>query len=147
MEHVTLQSLAEELKMDRSNLRKYVMSEGMIPMQVRTLASRGQKTLAVTEDEAERIRQGLAWRLKEMPVTTGPGFRIEQIPLSANGLAPDMFNALVIRGNIPERIAGLIYYYYQSGFLAAAHGDREPQRSMAIAECQEVQRWAVGDGQ
>ena len=31
MEHITLKHLAEDLGMDRSNLRKYVLAEGLEP--------------------------------------------------------------------------------------------------------------------
>ena len=62
MEHITLKELAEELGMDRSNLRKYVVAEGISTFAVRNLASRGQKTLALVPEDADRVRGGLAWR-------------------------------------------------------------------------------------
>ena len=62
MEHITLKELAEELSMDRSNLRKYVVAEGISTFTVRNLASRGQKMLALVPEDANRVRSGLAWR-------------------------------------------------------------------------------------
>jgi hypothetical protein len=62
MEHITLKELAEELSMDRSNLRKYVVAEGISTFAVRNLASRGQKMLALVPEDADRVRAGLAWR-------------------------------------------------------------------------------------
>ena len=62
MEHITLKELAEELSMDRSNLRKYVVAEGISTFTVRNLASHGQKMLALVPEDANRVRSGLAWR-------------------------------------------------------------------------------------
>ena len=62
MEHITLKELAEELGMDRSNLRKYVVAEGISTFTVRKLLSRGQKMLALLPEDANRVRVGLAWR-------------------------------------------------------------------------------------
>jgi len=54
---VTLKDLAQELGLDRSNLRKYVLSHGFEFAQVRTPESRGQMTLALTTEDAETIRE------------------------------------------------------------------------------------------
>ena len=62
MAHITLKELAEELGMDRSNLRKYVVAEGIATFTVRKLSSRGQKMLALVPEDANRVRSGLAWR-------------------------------------------------------------------------------------
>ena len=62
MEHITLKELAEELGMDRSNLRKYVVAEGISTFTVRKLLSRGQKMLALRPEDANKVRGGLAWR-------------------------------------------------------------------------------------
>ena len=62
MEYITLKELAEELNMDRSNLRKYVVAKGISTFTVRNLASRGQKMLALVPEDADMIRTGLAWR-------------------------------------------------------------------------------------
>ena len=62
MAHITLKELAEELGIDRSNLRKYVVAEGISTFTVRKLSSRGQKMLALLPEDANRVRGGLAWR-------------------------------------------------------------------------------------
>ena len=67
MEHITLKELAEELGMDRSNLRKYVVAEGIATFAVRKLSSRGQKMLALLPEDANRVRGGLAWRTGYTP--------------------------------------------------------------------------------
>ena len=54
--YVLLKELAEELLMDRSHLRKYVKKMEINANKVRTPQSGNQLTLAVTEDEAKRIR-------------------------------------------------------------------------------------------
>ena len=55
MDTVTLRKLAEDLGMDRSHLRKYVLRLGIEPLRVRTHESRNQETLALTLG-AERVR-------------------------------------------------------------------------------------------
>ena len=55
--HITLKELADELGLDRSNLRKYVNKLGLEFHRLRTPESRGQLTLSVTNDEAEYIRK------------------------------------------------------------------------------------------
>ncbi len=75
--YVTLKNLAQELGLDRSNMRKYVLSKGIAPVKIRTPESRGQLTLALTQEEAETIRE-----LREtegfvgcgVPATNGAGF-------------------------------------------------------------------------
>ena len=62
MEHITLKELAEELSMDRSNLRKYVVAKGISTFVVRNLGTRGQKMLALVPEDADRVRRDLAWR-------------------------------------------------------------------------------------
>lgn len=56
MAHVTLASLAEELGLDRSNMRKYILKHGFAPVTVRTPESRSQLTLALTQEDAEAVR-------------------------------------------------------------------------------------------
>jgi hypothetical protein len=56
-EYVTLRELAEQLGMDRSHLRKYILKHGFEPVRIRTKASLHQLTLALSEAEAERVRQ------------------------------------------------------------------------------------------
>ena len=55
-DHVTLKQLAEELDIDRSNARKFILALGITPAKIRTQDSRQQLTLAVTPEEADRIR-------------------------------------------------------------------------------------------
>lgn len=55
-EFVSLKSLAVELGLDRSNMRKYVLKVGVKPHKRRTPDSAGQLTLAVTSAEAEVVR-------------------------------------------------------------------------------------------
>ncbi len=54
--YVSLKSLAEELGLDRSNMRKYVLKAGLEPHKRRTPDSANQLTLAITPDEAQFIR-------------------------------------------------------------------------------------------
>jgi len=56
VEYVTVKELARELGLDRSNMRKYVLAAGFDPVKVRTPESKGQLTLALSEDEAELVR-------------------------------------------------------------------------------------------
>ena len=56
MEYVTLKQLADELKMDRSHLRRYVLQNDFEPFKVRTIESKGQPTLALSPADAERVR-------------------------------------------------------------------------------------------
>lgn len=43
--------------MDRSNVRKYVLKQGIHPVTMRTASSRGQRTLALTAEDAEELRK------------------------------------------------------------------------------------------
>ena len=56
METVTLKALASEIGMDRSHLRKFVLSLGLTPLRIRNESSGNQATLAVTQEEAQSIR-------------------------------------------------------------------------------------------
>ena len=75
-DYISLKQLAQELGLDRSNMRKYVLSKGLSPLRVRTPESKGQLTLALTLEDADSIRD---WRAKEgfcsnVPVENGDGF-------------------------------------------------------------------------
>ncbi len=59
MPFVTVKQLAEELNHDRSSLRKYLIKNGFQLHRVRTPASRGQETLALTAEDAELVRATL----------------------------------------------------------------------------------------
>jgi hypothetical protein len=55
--YVSLKSLASEIGMDRSHMRRYVLRLGITPHKRRTPDSRHQLTLAVDDQQAETIRQ------------------------------------------------------------------------------------------
>jgi len=55
-EYVSLKQLAADLGLDRSNMRKYTLRQGVEPHRRRTPDSRSQLTLAVSVTEAEFIR-------------------------------------------------------------------------------------------
>lgn len=55
--YVTLKTLAEQLGMDRSHLRKYVLDRGFEPVKIRTADSGHQLTLALSEEDAQRVLQ------------------------------------------------------------------------------------------
>ena len=67
MNYITLKDLALELGMDRSHLRKYVLDVDIDMFRVRTEDSRNQATLAVSLEDAARVR---ASRLES-------GFRVQ----------------------------------------------------------------------
>ena len=52
---ITLKSLSENLGMDRSHARRYVLKCGIKPKKRRTLDSGNQLTLTVSRDEAEQV--------------------------------------------------------------------------------------------
>jgi hypothetical protein len=56
-DYISIKNLAEELGMDRSHARKYVLKLGIIPKKRRTEDSANQLTLTVTLDEAKRIKE------------------------------------------------------------------------------------------
>ncbi len=62
--HITILRLSKELDLDRSSLRKAVIKLGIPMLRVRSRASRGQASLAVTLEHADVIRQHYAWRLE-----------------------------------------------------------------------------------
>jgi hypothetical protein len=55
-EFVSLKQLATELGLDRSNARKYALKSGVRPHKRRTPDSGSQLTLALTIEEADRVR-------------------------------------------------------------------------------------------
>jgi hypothetical protein len=85
-QYVTLKELAQELGLDRSNMRKYVLAKGLVPVRVRTPDSRQQLTLALLSTEAELVRE---WR-------SGEGFVLSTPMENGNGyfyiiqLVPDL---------------------------------------------------------
>ena len=54
---VSLRQLAEELSIDRSNLRKYVLRHNIPFERIRTKAGRHQLELALTNENAEKIEK------------------------------------------------------------------------------------------
>ena len=143
MDYITLKDLAEDLSMDRSNLRKYVVAEGIPTFEVRNLASRGQKTLAVTQENADKVRRGLSWRLKgDIPTASGVG-RI--VPLSPGGLDKARFDALVVRHGIPDHIAGIMHYYILQG-LDASRRSGGAWAAVAEREGKALAAWVADDG-
>ena len=88
---ILLKTLADELGLDRSNMRRYVIKNGVEFLRVRTLDSRGQLTLALTPEDAETIRE-----LRRTQGYTAKG-RVGKPVLSDNGgwfyiiqLVPDL---------------------------------------------------------
>ena len=84
-DYVTLKELGEELSMDRSNLRKYILGLGIESSMVRTLESRGQLTLAVTSDQADVVRQqreeeGFLSDILILPKEWGSFYLIQVVP-------------------------------------------------------------------
>lgn len=90
MEYVTLAALADELHLDRSNLRKYALKKGYAFAAVRTPESHNQATLALTLSDAESVR-----RLREAegfgvagPGDSQPSFRRSTVQLLKDGSNP-----------------------------------------------------------
>ena len=54
---ITVKDLAAELGTDRSNLRKWIVQRGIEMTKVRDASTRGQETLAVSEQNAQQIRE------------------------------------------------------------------------------------------
>lgn len=57
MPTVLLKDLAQELGLDKSNVRRYVLKQGVEFLKVRTSETRGQQTLALSEEDANFIRE------------------------------------------------------------------------------------------
>ncbi len=55
--YVLLKHLAQELGMDRSHARRYVLKNDIPMFKVRTKESRGQLTLALTPEDAESVKE------------------------------------------------------------------------------------------
>ena len=62
-DNITITALARELDMDKSALRKAVVKMGLSTRRVRTKESSGQAMLALTPEDAKRVRAYYAWRL------------------------------------------------------------------------------------
>lgn len=100
-DHVTLSALALELGLDKSGLRKYALKNHFVPVQIRTLESRGQSMLALSSEDAEALRelrqqQGFGPGTGEV-LDTGTGFFyvVQLVPeLSPNRLKLGYTNGL-----------------------------------------------------
>jgi len=57
MGYVTIGELADELGLDKSNIRKTLLKNGFAPVRIRTPETKGQLTLALTQEEAEAFRE------------------------------------------------------------------------------------------
>jgi len=55
-EAVSLRELARELSIDRSNLRKYILKQGITFEKMRTVAGKHQLELGLTKENADKIR-------------------------------------------------------------------------------------------
>ena len=74
-QYVTIKELANEIGLDRSNMRKYLVRHGFEMSMVRTPESRSQMTLAVTLEEAETIKE----------LRHSQGFSQERLAIQPNG--------------------------------------------------------------
>ena len=54
---ITLRQLAEELNIDRSNLRRYILKKGITFKRIRTESGRHQLEIALTSKDADKIRE------------------------------------------------------------------------------------------
>lgn len=54
---VLVSDLADELGLDKSNLRRYIKNQGIKMIRVRTRHTRGQLTLALTKENAKAVRE------------------------------------------------------------------------------------------
>jgi len=84
-EFISLKHLSEEIGMDRSHARRYVLKLGITPHKRRTPDSQNQLTLAVDKDEAELIRQkrreeGFIGESKPIAKDTGVFYVIRLVP-------------------------------------------------------------------
>ena len=85
MAYVSLKHLAEQMGLDRSNARKYVLKIGIKPKKRRTADSGGQLALTVTEREAERVlehrkQMGFSSSEKSVDTDTGVFYVIQLVP-------------------------------------------------------------------
>lgn len=84
-EFVSLKQLSDELGLDRSNIRKYVLKQGLKPHKRRTPDSAHQLTLALTAEEADYIRnkreeEGFLGESKPVSKESGFFYIIQLVP-------------------------------------------------------------------
>ncbi|NEX23401.1 hypothetical protein G3480_24425 [Thiorhodococcus mannitoliphagus] len=82
---ISLKQLAEEIAMDRSHARRYVLGLGIEPKKRRTTESGGQLTLTVSHEESEFIKQkreehGFLGSSKPVEKEVGSFYVIQLIP-------------------------------------------------------------------
>ena len=53
---ISLRELAKELSMDRSNLRKYILKQGITFEKMRTMVGKHQLELGLTQENADKVR-------------------------------------------------------------------------------------------
>lgn len=83
--YLSMTELAQKLNMERSSARKFMIKHGFTPERVRTIDSKNQLTLALPEEEAERLlelRQSLGFTASPTAVPKSKGFfyAIQLIP-------------------------------------------------------------------
>lgn len=74
---VSIKQLADELRMDRSHARRFVIKEGFTFQKMRTEDSRNQLTLCLSREEAEKIkthRKELGFGLNSPIENQSPGY-------------------------------------------------------------------------
>lgn len=104
-EYVSLKDLADELGLDRSFVRKYVLKHGFVPVSVRTTDSRNQATLALSEEDAQALRDLRAsqgFGINPRPIDNGKGY------LYVIRLVPDLAPKRVKLGFAADVMARLI---------------------------------------
>jgi hypothetical protein len=77
MNYVSLKQLGKDLKLDKSNLKRYLLKEGIYTTFIRTADSKNQRTLAITEEDAEiykERRQSQGFKYLNTPIISGKGF-------------------------------------------------------------------------
>jgi len=82
-DYVPLRDLAAELGVDRSGLRKWVLRQDVEIVRVRTAASKGQKTLAVSVEDADALRalrDSEGFGVSVNPTPDGGGFLYVVVP-------------------------------------------------------------------
>jgi hypothetical protein len=85
MEFVTLKALAQELRVNRTTIRRYARAKGICVLQVRTLDSGNQKVDALPVEDADRLRQmradeGFTGDDQVGPVGAGWFYVIQPVP-------------------------------------------------------------------
>lgn len=65
---VTLKELAREVGIDRSHMRRFVILQKIETFMIRTLESRGQKTLAISAEDADLVRKKRQEYVNGLPV-------------------------------------------------------------------------------